>query len=285
MSGADDLTFLSAGSNSVTLCGADTLVATAGPVTVASAGAAGGPGDLTFATGGALDYIGGATQDTVVAASGTVVGGSAALAVYGNGTGGIDYRGGAGYSTVASGIGAVTVDGGAGGGLFVGGTMGGSDVRVDGGAAVVFGGGNGDQIDLTNAATDYFISLGGAETIAATTATGNDYFFCGSGADLVEAGSGNDIITAGRGNATMFGGGGDNVFSFNNGSGGGNDVVADWTPIGDFVYLGGYGADAAADAAAVAGAVQVGNSLVMTLPDNTRVTFLNTHTLSTANFF
>ncbi len=84
-------------------------------------------------------------------------------------------------------------------------------------------------------------------------------------------GSGNDVMFAGTGNDTMTGGAGTNLFAFNNGGAGGSDVITDFSA-NDVLWLTGY--DSTATNAAFQNAAVSNGALTVTLPDNTKVTFL-----------
>ena len=281
LSGGRNALFLGAASFQVQLGGADTLVATSGYTQVTAAGAAGAAGDWVFAQEGGLVFQGGATPDTVVGGAVTVLGGSAGITAYGSGE--LVAHGGAGYNVFASFAGSSeTVQGGAGGGLLVGGAAGNNHLSANGGSTIIFGGGAGDQIDLTNAASDTVVLGGGAETVDATAAGAGDVVYAGSGNDLVMGGAGEDYVAVGQGNDTLSFGGGINAMLCINGRAGGVDVVTDWDPSRDYVFLIGYGG--AADAQAAAAQVQAGGNTLVTLADRTQIWFMGTHGVAQSSF-
>ncbi len=118
----------------------------------------------------------------------------------------------------------------------------------------------------------YLIAGSGNETLNGAGASGSPELFGGGGTALI-GGSGGDTAIAGTGNDTITGGsGGANLFIFSNGAAGGHDVITDFTSAaGNRVGLFGYGANAAQ--AALAGASGSGSGSVISLSDDTTITF------------
>ncbi len=274
MAGGNNELFLGGMPTEVTVGGADTVVTSSGFVAISAQGAPGARGDLVFATGGGgLDFQGGATRDTVLGAAATVTGGVGGIVAYGVGE--MVAQGGIGYAVLASfGASSETVQSGAGGGLLVGGAGGDNRLTAGGGSTVIFGGGNGDLITLANAQPDAVAMGGGAETVDASAATASHVIYAGSGNDLVVGGAGGGFIAPGSGNDTISASGGVNGFLFIAGRTGGTDVITDWDPSRDYVFLIGYGA--AADASAARSQTQYGGGTLLTLADHTQIWFLDT---------
>jgi hypothetical protein len=268
----------------VTLGGADTLVAASATTTIQAAGAAGNRGDLLFSNGGDLLYYGGATADTIIASNATIQGSSAGLTVYSNEpASSIEYQGGAGYGVVVGGSGRVTAQAGAGGGVMVGGSQGGNVLAATGGASALFGEGPGDLMILGGAAQDYAIIGAGPETVQAAGSTGTAIVFAGSGSDYVQGGAGLNIMAAGSGDGTLVGGSGINLFLFIDGQAGGSDVITNWGSDQDWVEFAGYAPGV--DQSVLRTASDIGGNTVLTLPDRTQITFLNTAGLASSQFF
>jgi Ca2+-binding RTX toxin-like protein len=142
------------------------------------------------------------------------------------------------------------------------------------GAATVAGSAGGviDYVGSTGALTYY--AQAGAETVNASGSSTNNVMWAGGAAgdhDVMIGGTGNDQLIAGPGANTLTGGGGADLFTFINGNAGGADVITDFSA-GGTVNLIGYGAAAAA--AAQQSAVVSGGNTVITLSDNTQITFL-----------
>lgn len=281
VTGGHDAVFLGGAAAQVTLGSADTLVASTGLTDVTAAGAPGGPGDLIFGQSSGLVYHGGATADTIVGVAATVIGAGGSIHAYGSGN--LQAQGGAGYAVLASfGASSETVRSGAGGGLLVGGGAGNNRLTAAGGATIIFGEGPGDLITLVNPAQDIVVMGGGPETVDATAGGGGSIVYAGTGGDLVLGGPGNDYIAAGSGNDTLSAGGGTNGFMFINGRVGGTDVITDFAPGRDYVFLIGYGGSA--DAAAAASQTQSGGNTLVTLADHTQIWFMNTHGVAASAF-
>jgi hypothetical protein len=115
----------------------------------------------------------------------------------------------------------------------------------------------------------------GNETIDASLSKASSTLYGGhdtAGQTVQIAGENSALFVAGQGAETMVGGNSVNVFEFFSVNGGAsvNDVITNFSAI-DFVFLGGYGAGAAA--AAIAGATTSNGSTTITLSDHTKITF------------
>ncbi len=281
LAGGHNRMFLDAQAARVEIGGADTLIGGAGALDVTAQGGAGAGSNFVWAAGGPLTFVGGYTPDTVVASAATVTGGVAALQVYGIGSD-IVFQGGAGFDEVVASSGRVVAQAGIGGALMVGGPAGDNLLSTSAGMAIVFAGGAGDLVTFGNAAADTAVLASGAETVQGSAATAGFQVYTEAADALVVGGPASDSFDLGRGQCTLSGGGGLNAFVFINGQAGGHDVITDWDPSRDYVFLVNYGA--AADGAAVASQVQSGGSTVVTLADHTQITFLGTHGVGAPNF-
>ena len=206
----------------------DTIIAGSGATTIAggSAGASttvfGGAGTLNSSVSGGLLVLG--TGNTTV--SGGVTG--TQDEVFG-GAGTTTYDGDAETSFVIGGSGSVTVDAGSGGGWVSGGSNGYNSLTATGIGTVLVGGGNGDTLTGATGGWTYLVAAGGNETLAGANQSGTDFFFGGTGADLLDLGRGVSIVNPGAGAETIDGGGGtsqlwfaatNGAVLFNAGSGG-----------------------------------------------------------------
>ena len=119
----------------------------------------------------------------------------------------------------------------------------------------------------------YLIAGAGNETLNGAGASGSLELFGNGGNTALTGGSGSDMVIAGTGNNTITGGAGSaNLFIFSEGAAGGHDVITDLaSAAGNRVGLFGYGANAAQ--AALAGASSSGSGSVISLSDDTTITF------------
>lgn len=271
--------------NITTGAGDDTILGLGGQVT-----ATGGAGRNVMFTGiGRTNYI--ARGEDSVLGVGDVAGlGADTVGVDGNhsvriahNANALTFVNGTASSTVyggfgSSGVGAATVYGGEGGGIFQGGKGGGNLLIGQRGTVTLFGGGDGDTLYAESAGTNLLVAGVGNETLIGAADSGGSYYFGGKAADgrgantLVNAGNRNDTVIAGTGNLTVNGGLGADLLVFASGQAGGTVVMNDFRAgEGDRVLLARYGDGEAGRA--LAGAQQQGGSLVVTLSDNTRITF------------
>lgn len=269
LSGGGNLLFLGAQSASVQSAGGDTVVAGAGGTAVTVAGSV---GSLIFGSAAMLDVAGGRGADTVVTGTGysVVHGGSGDMLAWAGGP--LSFMGGSGSATVLGGYASVTVQGSSGAGLYVGGSGGENVLVASLGSATLVGGGNGDLLELANAGANVMVAGAGAETLqAGAAAVGVNTFWAGSGDDLIVGGVGESTFVAGTGNATLVATGGSNLLVVFDGLAGGQIDVTGWNPQFDRLDLEQFGAGAAAQT--LASAEVDGGSTVVTLPDETRITF------------
>lgn len=276
--------FLGDGGSLVVSGGVDTVVAGAGA-------------DTVFTTGDALVYGGSGALTLVEQAAATMVGGTGSATVFGaasdgdvvyGGSGSTEFIGAAGRASVIGGSGALCVFAGTGGGMVEAGT---GAAKIYAGAGMLIEAGQGDstitgaagvRVTLAgNGAAE--VALGaGPETIDAAAASGSNALFAGAGADLVTAGSGADTIFAGSGQATLTGGG-HTVFDFAAAAAPGSTVITDFTPGGDHLLLGGFGAEG--DATVTQSAAQGATGLMLTLPNGSTVLLAGVHSLAATSLF
>ena len=260
--------------------GANTIVGGTGINVIVSGGT-----DLIAANGTDDIALNGPAATVVSGGADTITGGAGSYSVSANAnatdsvfleSGKLLFANGDGASTVVGGSGSVTLFGGIGGGVFSGGAAGNNVIVGGPGQAVMIGDGNGDVLFSSGNAGDTLVAGSGNESLVGTAGAGNDVFFAGSGNDVIDAGSGKDEIFAGTGNASVFAGAGKDTFFFVKGQAGGTDTIFDFKPARDHLKLLGYGHGAAK--AALAGATVNNGALTLTLPDNTRVTFVGVTT-------
>jgi len=236
--------------------------------------------------GRSVIFANGANDAVIATAGGQTINGGLAntsselsVVLVGSSTGD-QVNGGVGAVTVYDySAGGNTIDGGAGGMFFVGGGNIADTINGGGGPIAVFGNG-GDNITFANepgatGATE-LIAGNGAETLNGASATTNLALFGSTdtaATDLLTGGFGNDTLQAGVGNETLTGGAGTNLFVFNAAAdAGGNITVADFGASGtNEVGFGGY-TPAEVQAALAAGTESNGN-FIITLSDNTTITF------------
>lgn len=137
----------------------------------------------------------------------------------------------------------------------------------------------GSNIQYTDSgsATTFFISGGGTENFDASGSSNNLLFFGGaSDNSTFIGGSGNDFFFTGTGNETLTGGAGQDFFQIDATGTANNILITDFGNGNDVVSFAGYTTDQVNAALAAATTTQVGgtSALVVTLPDNTVVTFV-----------
>ena len=243
---------------------------------LASAGAdsfAAGSGQNLYFLGNGTSAVLSEGADTIVGGAGAAtvnVIGAGALAFAGSG--GLTFSASAGISTVVGGAGSIAVNAGPGGGLFFGGAAGRNAISAGAGQATLVGGGANDVLSAAGAASDLLAAGSGAETLTGAGSTGANTYFAGTGPDLVMAGTGVSAIVAGTGNGSLVAGGGADLFVVSNGHAGGADTISGFSAGLDFLSLQGYAAGAVQTAEQAA--TISGGSLLLALPDGTRLTFL-----------
>jgi Ca2+-binding RTX toxin-like protein len=100
---------------------------------------------------------------------------------------------------------------------------------------------------------------------------------------LLGGGSGQETFFAGSGNATVIGGTGADLYAFVNGEAGGSETIFGFdSSKGDQVTLQGYGPDEVRND--LKNATTSGGNTVITLSDNTSITFIGVTNLSNSNF-
>lgn len=313
-----NLFFLGSGADTVYSSGADTIIAGTGNTTVATSAPGafvyGGNGtDLLVNAGGADTFSAGGGAETIFAASSgglyflntspnlefvatsavasTIVGGSGNATLFGGsgtnliftgqentvadlqssnntivgGSGNTTVYAGTGHDTLFQGSGQLLYDAQQSNSIIVSqsNSLGGTFFAYNGGQVALFGANNGNV----------FVAATGNATLQGSGASGNNTYFAGTGADSMVAGSGNDTLVASTGAATMVGGAGIETFIFAKGSAGGTDLIQNFTAHDQLNFYG-YGSNAVASQQVVNG------SLVITLTDNTKITFLNGTTIS-----
>jgi Ca2+-binding RTX toxin-like protein len=135
-------------------------------------------------------------------------------------------------------------------------------------------------LTLDNAAADLVVGGAGAEMLGGAAATGADVVYAGSGAQVLVGGAGTSLLVANSGADTLAGGSGLTLFSFQNGRGGGSEVVTGWDATHDSIQLAGFGGPTAG----LAAIAQVGADSMVTLTDGTQIRFVGVAGLSTASF-
>lgn len=278
-------------------------------------------GDNTVAAGGSLGYV--THTDVVANGSNIIVSGNGndtiALhgisdVVFGSGYGTDTINGGFGYAEIApgsqsinfvGGLGATTVFAGTGsdtvslgndGGLVFGGTAGHNNLTgggaLSGGggtkSSTLFGGGNGDLLTARGYGQTTLVANGNA-TLTGAASTANNIFYGLVGNASLQGGNGTDTFVVGG--STVPGGASDNV---NGGPGqdlisilagrAGSDITITSFTGAERVTLQGYAGGSTAEAAHALSTAQVGASTVLTLSDNTRVTFVGVTNLTSSSF-
>ncbi len=273
-----NMIMLGSGTSSVSSTGSDTIVGGAGAATISAAA----NNALVFAGAGALSFWAGSGSSTLIGGSGgtALLGGSGATLFFGSGAS--DYQGGGAADTVVGGNGTLSGNGGGGAVLMFGGAAGNNNLISGGGAATLVGAAAGDVLSATGAAPNngnvMLIAGAGAETVRGTGASGNIMFFGGSGPDVMMGGAGNNIFVTGTGNETLTGGGALNAFVFVNGVGSGTDIITDFNPQRDVIFLEGF--DSALALSSVTNQTVSGAGTVIALPDGLKINFNGVPNLS-----
>ncbi len=261
--------------------GNDTIIASSGNDTISTGTGSnlvglGTGADLLYSMGNDT-IIGGTQTDTVFAA-----GNSLTFA----GNGGLVFINGSGSAIVigGTGTGSDIINGGQGGGLFAGGSSGNNVIIAGQQSSTIFGAGSGDLLMAAGPSADMLIAGAGNETLTGVGSSGANTFYAGSGADLLGGGSGNETFIGGTGSETVIGGSGADMYGLVAGlSSGGNDLIYGFDAgKGDSILLAGYGAGEQAQALATQQSGSGGTML--TLSDNTHVTFVGVAGLTNADF-
>lgn len=265
----------------VTGNGNDTIFASTGNNTVS----AGGGSNLIF-TGNASDLIYSNGNDIISGIGGvagqtdTIIGGGFSTFIY-EGAKNFNFVGGTGTVTVFGGTGSETVVAGTGGGVIVGGSAGNNSLVGGAGSigTTMFGGGNGDTLTVRGSGLSFLIAGAGNETLSGASSTAGNIFVAGPGSTSILGGVGNDVIFTGRGNSTVTGGAGADLIAIINGQAGGNVLLNFAVADNDRVTLQGFAADEVTRAVTAAGGTNV-----VTLSDNTKITFAGLTSVTTNNF-
>ena len=147
---------------------------------------------------------------------------------------------------------------------------------------VLVGIANGDQLVAGATGAELLQAGAGNETLNGSNATANDTYYAGNNADVngstfyavtqVTTGTGNSTVFGSTGFSTVTAGSGNTTYEFVQGqAGGGAMTITNFDPAKDQVRLYGYGTNAAQTA--IAGAQVSTSGTVVTLSDNTRITF------------
>ena len=243
-----------------------------------------GNGNDTIALGGALDVVFGTGKGTDFVTGGT----ADALIVPGSQS--LNFVGGMGRTTVFAGTGSDTVSLGGGGGLVFGGAAGNN--RLSGGGSTqgstLFGGGNGDVRAARGYAQTTLVANGNA-TLTGAISTADNIFYGLVGNASLQGGNGADTFVVGGSTVpggvsdTVNGGPGQDLISILAGRTGSDITITSFTGA-ERVTLQGYAGGSAAEAARALATAKVGASTVLTLSDNTRVTFVGITNLTSSSF-
>lgn len=252
------------------------------------------------AAGGETTVYGDVTQgSTPGTGSDTVNAGAGYMSVYG-GYSNFTFMGGTGTVTVQGVGGSDTVFANGSTGLFASGTAGNSLIQggdtsattvtsfsdanglhVTSGQLLV-GIANGDQLIAAQSGAEALHAGAGNETLNGSYSTANNTYFAGSNADVnggtfyavtqITTGSGSSTVYGSTGFSTVSGGTGSNNYDFVQGqAAGGTMTITNFNPAKDQVRLYGYASGTAQTA--IAGAQVSAGGTVVTLSDNTRITF------------
>ncbi len=154
------------------------------------------------------------------------------------------------------------------------------------GADTLLGGSNNSSITFTGTGNAAMVAGTGNQTLTGAHATGNLTLFGGKGDNVLIGGKGNDLFVVAAGLETLTGAGGANSYVITDfGTTSRVDVITDFNPAKDSIGLFGYGAEPAADEAALASATISGNVTTVSLTDGTKIEFLGAPQLQSFNFF
>jgi hypothetical protein len=269
-----------------------------------------GDGAVTVTEAGTLAHITGGSGSAVIHDTGvgdTVTTGSGAETVYASKNG--HYILGSGQDVIedsqAQGA-SDTIDASGGGGYTV---FGGTSDLITTNTGLYFQGGNGSttikgsgndillgnpggSIDFRATGNATYAASGGGDTFNGAAATGNlTLFTSGPSAtgDMLTGSQGNDQFIAEGNNATLTGShaasGVDDYVFVDQGSTTQTVVITNFNPANDAIGLIGYGAEPAADEAALSGATTAGGITTVTLSDGTTIQLLGAPALASFNFF
>lgn len=269
--------WLGAKADVVNTCGADTIIGRSGAATVSASG-----NSLLFAGSGAMNFIDTAGMQTILGAAGGVMSiaggaGSVVALSYGN----TQFIGGSGAATIAGLGGSMTVTGGSGTGLFLGGTAGANSITGGAGQSTILGNGQGDVLTAGTGAGDVIKAGSGAETVNAAGSTGAERLYGGSGPNVIMTGGGSANVIVGSGVTTLIAGGGMDLYALTNGDAN-SVVIQNFSARVDYLSLIGFAAGAVS--AALAGAMSMSGSEMLTLSDGTHVTLQGFSGLAATNF-
>lgn len=241
---------------------------------VASGATPGSGSDTVNAGAGYVSVYGGYSNFTFVGGTGTVtvqgVGGSDT--VFANGSTGLFASGTAGNSLIQGGNSSATA---------VSTFSDSSGFHVTSGQVLV-GIANGDQLVAAATGAEALHAGAGNETLNGSGSTADNNYFAGNNANVnggtfyavtqIATGSGTSTVFGSTGFSTVTGGSGSNTYEFVQGqASGGTMTITNFDPAKDQVRL--YGYAAGTSQAAVAGDQVTSGGTVVTLSDNTRITF------------
>ena len=303
LSSTGDLTFFaSQGSGTVAAGGGDNRIvlfsSDTGPWSINTGNGddtvlAGGSGNDTIAAGGGdnaivlgsgKDIVLSTGDDTVSAGGGqetiTATGKHRDL-VYG-GSSKLFFVASEGSATILGGSGSDTFFGGKGPDLVYGGTGGNNFLMAGTGHATLFGGGSDDQLIASGNKSQALHAGAGNETLSGLFSSGADTFYGSGGSTQIIGGFGADTFVAGTGAATITAGFSKNLFVFTDGQAGGTESIAGFISGRDLVDLQGYGKNEVTKALKSQHLTPGGD--VITLSDNTTITFAGVSSLSASDF-
>ena len=230
--------------------------------------------DTVNAAAGYVSVYGGYSNFTFMGGTGTVtvqgVGGSDTI--FANGSTGLFATGTAGNSYIQGGNTSATV---------VSTFSDSNGLHVTSGQVLV-GIANGDQLIAAVSGAEVLHAGGGNETLNGSYSTANNIYYAGNNADVnggtfyaltqISTGAGSSTVFGGTGFSTVTAGPGSTTYEFVQGqAGGGGMTITNFDPAKDQVRLYGYASGAAQSA--IAGEQVSSSGTVVTLSDNTRITF------------
>jgi len=269
-----------------------------------------GAGAVTVTEAGTLAHITGGSGTAIIHDTGvndTVSTGSGAETVFASKNG--HYILGSGQDVIedsqAQGA-SDTIDATGGGGYTV---FGGTSDLITSNTGLVFQGGSGSatikgsgndillgisggSIDFQATGNATYFASGGGDTFNGAAATGNlTLFTSGPSAtgDVLSGSQGNDQFIAAGNNATLTGSnaasGLDDYLFVDQGPTTQTVVITNFNPANDAIGLIGYGAEPAADEAALSGATTSGGITTVMLSDGTTIQLIGAPALTSSNFF